>query len=278
MAIDLTKLTLFQAEEHQPFTWRGGHPAALLIHGFPGTPKEMRPLAGVLQDLGWTTQGLLLPGFGPQIDRLFDQSYQDWIAAALQALTELKRHHDPVLLVGYSMGSSVAIKVAAAEAPDGLILCAPFWGIDSLWQNIAWRVFRLVFRTYRPFSRASFDNPRFRQGISEILPGVDLDSPAVREELRALRVPSRVLDQVLKLGRDAGNSAREIRTDVLVLQGLQDPVVKPKRTQRLIQRFPGPVRYQEFESNHDLISLESPTWPQLAKSVQRFAEDIQAGN
>ena len=58
-------LKAYQAPEHQPFLWRGHHTAAaLLIHGFPGTPAEMRPAAQALHSAGLTVQGLLLPGFG----------------------------------------------------------------------------------------------------------------------------------------------------------------------------------------------------------------------
>ncbi len=56
--------TAFDAPEHQPFFWRSGEAAILMVHGFPGTPKEVRPLARQLYGEGWTVQGLLLPGFG----------------------------------------------------------------------------------------------------------------------------------------------------------------------------------------------------------------------
>jgi esterase/lipase len=73
------KLNLFQAEDHQPFTWRGNGPAALLVHGFPGTPAEMRPLAESLHAQGWTTQGVLLPGFGPDFPSLMERHPQEWV-------------------------------------------------------------------------------------------------------------------------------------------------------------------------------------------------------
>ena len=45
-------LNPFTGPEHQAFILRGGEPAALLIHGFPGTPREMRPLAETLHAQG----------------------------------------------------------------------------------------------------------------------------------------------------------------------------------------------------------------------------------
>jgi len=38
----------YNTPEHQPFTLGDGSAVALLIHGFPGTPAEVRPLAEAL--------------------------------------------------------------------------------------------------------------------------------------------------------------------------------------------------------------------------------------
>ncbi|MDV7390199.1 hypothetical protein RZS08_02545, partial [Arthrospira platensis SPKY1] len=54
---------IFAGPEHVTYTLRGGQPAALLLHGFPGTAAETRSLGQALNDAGWTVQGLLLPGF-----------------------------------------------------------------------------------------------------------------------------------------------------------------------------------------------------------------------
>ena len=57
--IDLKTLGLFQEAKHEPFFWPAEGPAAVLVHGFPGTPAEMRPLAKSLHERGWTTAGPL---------------------------------------------------------------------------------------------------------------------------------------------------------------------------------------------------------------------------
>ena len=45
-------LDMFGGPEHAPFLLNGGEPAALLVHGFGGTPAEMRGLAEALQPGG----------------------------------------------------------------------------------------------------------------------------------------------------------------------------------------------------------------------------------
>ncbi|MGV2435662.1 MAG UNVERIFIED_CONTAM: hypothetical protein LVT10_12975 [Anaerolineae bacterium] len=52
----------FQGQEHLPFTLEGsGKTAALLVHGFPGSAAEMRPIGDILHAQGITARGVLLP-------------------------------------------------------------------------------------------------------------------------------------------------------------------------------------------------------------------------
>ncbi len=44
----------FDSPEHHPFVLRGGSNAALFVHGFPGSPAQVRPLAEALRTRGWT--------------------------------------------------------------------------------------------------------------------------------------------------------------------------------------------------------------------------------
>jgi esterase/lipase len=106
----------FQGEEHRPFYWTGGQPAALLIHGFPGTPAELRPLGQALHQAGWTVHGPLLPGFGPDLESLPRREASEWIEAIEQAVANLQSRHNPMILIGYSMGAALAVQAAASTA------------------------------------------------------------------------------------------------------------------------------------------------------------------
>jgi esterase/lipase len=160
---NIASLGLFAGDEHQPFYWEGGEGAVLLIHGFMGTPAEMRPLAQEFHIAEWTVQGLLLPGFGPQIDTLFDRHYQEWIKTTRFALEQLREKHEPVLLIGYSMGAAVAINVAINSLPDKMILLAPFSRIGNTFHRIIWQFVKRPVLYPQPFKKADFTNARIRQ-------------------------------------------------------------------------------------------------------------------
>lgn len=272
--MDLKNIELFPGEDHQPFRWEGGQPAALLVHGFPGTPKEMRPLARVLHEAGWTTQGILLPGLGNDIDTLFERRYHDWISAISSSLATLQANHHPVLLLGYSLGGALSILTANERSPDAMILLAPFWRAGNRLSRLIWLAMTPFFMSFQPLKKASFEEPRIRHYIKAILPDADLDSPEVQKVLREFRVPRSLLNQLLTAGREAGRIANQLSLPILIVQGTEDRAVRAEVTRKLIQQFPGPVRYEEMVAGHDLVKAESPGWTQVSRSVLRFADEL----
>jgi DNA-binding transcriptional MerR regulator/esterase/lipase len=263
----------FQGPEHQPFTLEGGQPATLLVHGFPGTPAEMHPLGEALHREGWTVEGLLLPGFGPQIDTLFDRRWGEWVAAIHEALGELQRKHTPVLLVGYSMGAALCLATLGpptaagpshpmTQPPSAIALLAPFWKLPGpVWGLLP--ILRRILPSFRPFHlmKVNFSNPQTRQGLANFLPGVDLDDLQVQSAIREFAVPVGILDEIRQVGKVAWQNAAQVQGPAFVLQGSQDEVVRPALTRRLAQRLPGPLEYLEFPAAHNLPKPRSPPGP-----------------
>lgn len=265
----------FTNDAHRSFTLAGERGAALLIHGFPGTPAEVRSLAAVLHTQGLTVHAPLLPGFGPEIDHLAAYSHRDWLAATEGALLDLKARHETVILGGYSMGGALALSLAARQRVDGLVLLAPFTQIPHLlWYALP--VIRIliprikVFRLFKP----DFADPEVRDGIATFLPGLNLDEPEVQEMLLDFEFPTAVLDEIRQLGNMGRRLAQGIAAPGLVLQGLQDETVDPRLTRRLIEQLKGSVRYVECDSGHDLLDPEGAAWPQIQTEITAFVGSI----
>jgi len=193
----------FDGNEHRSFRWQAGDHAALLFHGFPGTPAEMRPLGKVLKDAGWTVHGLMLPGLGADIASLEKRSFQDWSHAATQAMEELNRKHSRIILVGYSMGGALALHTAMEQRPAGLVLLAPFWSLGGGWIRILWPVVKLLFRRVKPLKHADFTAPDLRHGLQRMFNNVDLENPQIRQALREISVSLDSIAQVRQLGLSA---------------------------------------------------------------------------
>ena len=282
-------LPAFTGEKHRAFRREGGRPAALLVHGFPGTPAEVRPLADALFDAGWTVEGVLLPGFGAEIDALVNPApdarllgADDWLATIHTALDRLAHSHRPLLLVGYSMGGALALAAAGMAcadgrhaAPDGLALLNPFWRLDTiLWQALP--LIKQVVRHFRPFTlvKMDFDDPDTRQDIRTFLPGADIDDPQVRAAIRSYVVPTRILDEVRRAGTLGYRWASQVRMPALVLLGSDDTLVTPANTRRVSARLPGPVQVVEVEAEHVLVDPTAPGWPQVRANMLAFAGSL----
>jgi carboxylesterase len=276
-AIDAASLSqVFQGPEHQSYLLPGGEPAALLLHGFPGTAAETRSLGEALHTAGWTVHGLLLPGFGPEIDRLGEYRYDDWVRATVQALRSLQAQHQPTLLAGFSMGAAVATVAAANAQPDGLALLAPFSGAVGPIGAVM-PVMRRLVRTIKPFRlfRPDFSNPQVRKGLATFLPGVDLDDPAVQRSLLEITIPLSIIDEVRLAGEAGRQAAGSVRAATLLVQGAGDRVVQPRTTRQLVYAFSPPARYVEAPAEHDLLDANSPAWPQIRDAVVGFANQLR---
>lgn len=265
----------FQGLEHEPFFWEAGEAAALLVHGFPGTPADVRPLAESMFGAGWSVQGLLLPGFGTQIETLTERTYSEWVGAIGEALAELQARYAPVVLIGYSLGGALALHAAAAQEPDGLVLLAPFWKLDhTLWRALpALKRALPQFRPFRLFG-ADFSDPNFRASLVNFMPNADFDDPDVQQQIRDFRVPLEMVDQIRVAGEQAYQLAPQIKIPALIVQGRQDELVLPRFTRQWSQRFPGRLHYAEVEGDHNFLNPYTSVYQQIERTVLDFMADI----
>ena len=103
----------------------------LLIHGYTGTPAEMRLLGDHLHREGYTVLGVRLPGHGTSPEELNETRWPQWYAAAQQACQRLLDQCDQVMVAGLSMGGLITMKLAA-EMPisKAVIMAAPIFVVD----------------------------------------------------------------------------------------------------------------------------------------------------
>jgi carboxylesterase len=249
----------YQSPEHQPFQLGEGPGGALLIHGFPGTPAEVRGIGQALAEDGWHARGPLLPGFGPDIINLAKKGREDWLQAVTIGWEALRADHDPCVLIGFSMGAALALQLAERLPPPAkLVLIAPFWGLPGFLPRLV-PVLKLVMPVVRPFKDANFSDLEVRAGFERLMPGIDLDNLEVQAYVREeIRLPLAVIDEVLRLGGEAYRRSNSVAIPTLVIQGRDDQMVRPDLTHRLVRRMGGAdVTYREIAGDHELIHEHS---------------------
>jgi carboxylesterase len=105
-----------------PFSARGQGPrgavGVVVVHGFTANPTGTRPLGMRLASEGYSVEVPRLPGHGTSARDLSRTRYSDWRMTVVNAITSLARGCDRVVLVGHSMGGSIALDVAGAGEHD----------------------------------------------------------------------------------------------------------------------------------------------------------------
>jgi carboxylesterase len=130
-----------------PFTLEGGDVGVLLIHGYTGSPAEMRRLGGYFNERGLTVMAPLLPGHGTRIEDANAVAWTDWTATVEQALADLRQRCATSFVAGLSMGGLLTLYLASRH-PDlpGVIAYAPAIKVED-WRLRFLPIFKRFFKT-----------------------------------------------------------------------------------------------------------------------------------
>jgi carboxylesterase len=94
----------------------------LLLHGAKGTPAEMRDLGNYLYSKGFT---VFCPRFSRSDLKERPASWESWVALADSAYSTMADYSKKTLVVGLSLGGTVALILARNNKIPALVLLAP---------------------------------------------------------------------------------------------------------------------------------------------------------
>jgi len=103
----------------EPFLFIRGPVGVLLIHGFTGTPKEMRWMGEYLAEQGFTALGLRLAGHATDPKDMLRVRWRDWLADVEGGWCLLHDSCKQIFLAGLSLGGMLALTFASPRHSQG---------------------------------------------------------------------------------------------------------------------------------------------------------------
>lgn len=192
----------------EPFQFEAGRVGCLLIHGFLGTPYEVREWGEYLAQRGISAQGVRLAGHCLSAAEMNRTAWPDWWASARQAFEAMARRYDPLFVGGMSMGATISLHLAAHyPGIAGIVPCAPAIRLEDP---------RLLLARIPAL-------PRFLPYVGN--PN-DIQEPGARNRHPCYdQIPTRCLISLLQFLRHVQEDLPEVRAPMLLIQARQDRAV-----------------------------------------------------
>ena len=205
----------------EPFFFLGDRsmPACLLIHGFTGTPKEMRWMGEYLNGQGHACLGVRLAGHATDPEDMIRSHWTDWTASVEDGYSLLRSLTDNIFIVGLSMGGVLSLLMSTRLKVRGVVAMSTPYKLP--------------------------DNPRLRhiEWISKIVaympksdeaPGSGwFDKDAWKEHVSYPMNPVRSIGELNKLLGEMRAALPKINVPVLLIHSRDDKYVAPESMEHI---------------------------------------------
>lgn len=193
-----------------------GSRAALLLHGFTGTPFEMRRVANELVARGYRCVGPVMAGHEKTHVELGRVHWREWIDVAAEHLERLSKDSGEVVVAGMSMGGLVTLSLGASHTPAAIgAMGAPLW----LPRSMRWGI--PVMKYLRPYAPKS--------------EGPDLREPEARSQHPGFdTIPVAATHQILSLQKHVRQALPRIICPTFVAHGSHDKTANPRDAYRIL--------------------------------------------
>ena len=199
----------------EPLSVDGGATGILLLHGFTGSPKSMKPWGERMAAEGHTVRVPRLPGHGTRWQDMNLTRWEDWYAEADRAYQELSKSCERVFVFGLSMGGSLTLRLAEqyGDAIRGIVLVNP------------------AVHSERP---DRFLLPVL-QAIVPAFPGIsnDIKKPG-QDEGAYDKIPLKAAHSLTKLWKLVKDDLPKVRNPLLLFRSEEDHVVEASNSRYIL--------------------------------------------
>jgi carboxylesterase len=209
-------------ETAEPFLLPGSRTGILLIHGFTGTPKEMRWMGDYLNGLGYSCLGIRLAGHATKPEDMIRSRWTDWTASVEDGFHLLSDMTDRIFFAGLSMGGVLSLLISTTLDVAGVIAMSTPYSLPNDKRNYSPEFIKFYSR-FVPYMSKSNEVP----GSSWF------DKEAYKEHVSYPQNPIRSIAELKLLIRAMQAALPLVKKPVLLIHSKDDRYVPPENMERL---------------------------------------------
>jgi carboxylesterase len=240
-----------------PISVLGDKTGILLLHGFTGSPFEMKYLVEAAQNKGYTVEAPLFKGHGTSVKELKSAHWIHWFEDAKKALFNLRKKCNKIVIIGLSMGATIGLHLAAHYQVEGVAALSP---------SIKLKPFKLRYCRYLyPIIRYIRKNKT--KNFSEDFRQLD--------KMSYPKVPIKSIRQLHELNKHVMDDLTDIYVPILLMHSAKDKVIDAKSVRGMHDKISSAhkIMLQLKESGH-IMSLDVEK-EIVIREVLKFIGDIK---
>lgn len=200
----------------------GNRTGVLLVHGFTGTPKEMRWMGDYLNEQGYTCLGIRLSGHGTKPDDMIRSRWTDWENSVEDGYHLLSGITDRIFIVGISMGGVLSLLMSTKLDVAGVVAMSTPFSLPRDPRNYPVWFIKIA--------------SRFQKSVPKVHenPGATWhDKDAFQGHISYPQNPVRSIAEMKALLYEMQKSLPEVRKPVLLIHSQEDHYVLPKNMEEI---------------------------------------------
>ncbi len=233
----------------------------ILIHGLLASPAELRTYGEYLVAQGYTILGVRLKGHGTSPHDLRQQTYEDWFDSVSRGLKLIKNYSNKIVLIGFSTGGALALKMAAQNKKQIVAVVAVSVPIT--------------------YAKKSFLFVPLLHGANQLVNWLTsmegmktfVENNQENKEINYKNVPVKCLYELRRLTNNVEELLSEITIPTLIIYADKDPVVNPDSAQTIFDKL---KTYHKklvgIDSNYHGILMKNKggTWDSIQVFLKKY--------
>lgn len=246
----------------EPYLFPGNDIGCLVVHGFTGTPKEMRSIGEYLAKQGYSVLGPRLTGHATQPEDMIRSRWTDWAASVEDGYRFLRGVASNIYLIGLSMGGVLSLLMSTWLDVKGVVALSTPYLLPVDYP--AW-MFNLV----------SLVMP-YRMKVNEPPGSSWFDKEAYWEQVSYPKNPVRSIGELSKLLAEMRLALPRVNVPVMLMHSKDDKYVAPENMELIYEQMVKvPLKRKLYITGSGHILPRDAARQQVFESTVEFIRSIE---